>query len=230
MLLSTNPKLLKSKSVGYISFGIHFAPHKLSGYNVCTSASKGCSNACLNGSGFGVYPKVQSARIKKTKLFYEHRPQFMGTLITEVETMVRRAKKNKLIPTFRLNLTSDVAWEKIKFDGKTILEYFPDVQFYDYTKDFRRMMTYLTGEFPKNYHLTFSRSESNDSSVKIVLRCGGNVAVVFKNKIPKTHLKKRVISGMEDDLRFLDKKGVVIGLLAKGKIGKTDTSGFVIGK
>jgi hypothetical protein len=36
------------------------------------------------------------------------------------------------------------------------------------------------------------------------------------------------INGDENDLRFLDPKGVVVGLTAKGK-AKSDTSGFVVG-
>ena len=37
----------------------------------------------------------------------------------------------------------------------------------------------------------------------------------------------RVIDGDKDDLRFLDPKGVVVGLKVKGK-AKQDKSGFVI--
>jgi len=55
-----------------------------------------------------------------------------------------------------------------------------------------------------------------------------NVAVVFRNKIlPETYLGYKVINGDKTDLRFLDEKGVIVGLYAKGKATK-DTTGFVI--
>jgi hypothetical protein len=55
------------------------------------------------------------------------------------------------------------------------------------------------------------------------------MAVVFRSKhsIPKTFRGLRVVDGDKDDLRFLDPKGVVVALYAKGKATK-DTSGFVI--
>jgi hypothetical protein len=46
--------------------------------------------------------------------------------------------------------------------------------------------------------------------------------------MPKTFKGFKVIDGDKDDLRFLDPKGVVVGLYAKGK-AKQDASGFVIG-
>ena len=227
-VLTTNPKLAKSTKYGFKSFGIHLAPSTLSGKNTCPSASKGCSSACLNGVGYGKMPLIQEARIKKTKLFFSDKTSFMEKLIKEVNAKVNTSKKTGLTPVFRLNLTSDIAWEAIKYQGKNIMEHFPDVQFMDYTKSLPRMMRFLTGQFPKNYHLTFSRSESNDDAVNIVLGCNGSVAVVFKDKLPKTWRGKKVIDGVRHDLRFNDKKNIIVGLLALGKKAKNDESGFVI--
>jgi hypothetical protein len=228
MLLTTNSKLKKSLEYGFVTFGIHLAPANLSGKNVCTSASKGCRNACLNFSGFGGFPSVQNARIKKTQLFHANKKLFLTSLIKEVDTMVRRTKKNGLTPCFRLNLTSDIAWETIKIDDKNIMEIYPDVQFYDYGKNLKRMIKFLMGGMPKNYHLTFSRSESNQSACEIVLGMGGNVAMVFKDKLPEMFMGKQVFEGDTHDLRFLDPKRSIIGLIAKGTKGKSDKSGFVI--
>lgn len=228
MLLTTNTKLKKSLELGYKTFGIHLAPSDLSGKDVCPSASEGCRAACLNFAGYGAYPKIQQARIRKTQLFTSNNKAFLQTLIGEVETAIRRTKKNGLIPCFRLNLTSDIPWENIKIDGKNIMEMFPDVQFYDYTKSLRRMIKFLTGEMPKNYHFTFSRSESNEDACRIVMGMGGNVAVVYHNKLKKTRLKKKVVSGDEHDLRFLDPKGIVVGLVSKGSKGKADRTGFAL--
>lgn len=227
-LLTTNTKLKKSLSLGYSTFGIHFAPSNLSGKNVCPSASVGCRNACLYHAGYGAYPKVQQARIKKTQLFNADKKTFLVNLIKEVEVAIRRTKKNNLTPCFRLNLTSDIPWETIKIDGKNIFEMYPDVQWYDYTKSLKRMINFLTGKMPKNYHLTFSRSESNDDAVKIVLGMGGQTAMVFSDKLPKKYMGYKVVDGDDNDLRFLDPKKTIIGLKVKGSKGKADTSGFII--
>jgi hypothetical protein len=59
---------------------------------------------------------------------------------------------------------------------------------------------------------------------------GYNVATVFGIKksqpMPETYNDVPVFNGDDSDLRFLDPKGVVVGLYAKGK-AKKDTSGFV---
>lgn len=226
-ILSVNTKLNKGLSLGIKTLGIHFAPHKLSGKNVCPSASKGCVQSCLFTSGMGVYRTVKDARIKKTQYFLNDRNKFMFELKKEIETQIRRAKKNNMIPAFRLNLTSDIAWESIKLEGKNIMEHFPDVQFYDYVKNPKRMLNFLLGKFPKNYHLTFSRSESNDEHCQMVMKLGGNVAMVFEYKLPETYTGLPIVNGDDNDCRFLDPKGVIVGLKVKGA-GKKDESGFVI--
>ena len=83
------------------------------------------------------------------------------------------------------------------------------------------MQRFLNGELPSNYHLTFSCSETNEKIAKIVLQLGGNVAVVFRNQLPETWNGYKVINGDESDLRFLDKQGVVVGLIEKGLPKKT---------
>lgn len=227
-LLTTNTKLKKSLALGYHTFGIHLAPADESGKNVCPSSSSGCREACLYKAGFGSYPFVQRARIKKTQLFSSNPKDFVLTLISEVETAIRRTRKNSLTPCFRLNLTSDIPWENIKICGKNIMEMFPDVQWYDYTKGLDRMKKFLNGQMPPNYHLTFSRSEDNEEDCREVMKMGGNVAVVYHKQLKKTRLKKKVVDGDTNDLRFLDPKGIVVGLVAKGAKGKTDKSGFVL--
>jgi hypothetical protein len=89
------------------------------------------------------------------------------------------------------------------------------------------MSAFLTGEFPSNYQLTFSRSESNEKLVDAILASGGNVAVVFRGSLPENWKGYRVVSGDESDLRFLDPQNVIVGLVEKGK-AKKDSSGFVI--
>ena len=76
-----------------------------------------------------------------------------------------------------------------------------------------------------NYHLTFSAADGNDMDVRLAASSGMNVAAVFRT-VPETYVGRTVVNGDETDLRFLDPKGVVIGLKAKGK-AKKDTSNFV---
>ena len=101
-------------------------------------------------------------------------------------------------------------------NGLNIFDTFPVVQFYDYTKILGRKVKQIA-----NYHLTFSRAESNDADVKKALRAGMNVAAVY-DSIPEG-----MYSADEDDLRFLDPKVGMMGLKAKGR-AKKDYSGFVI--
>ena len=108
-----------------------------------------------------------------------------------------------------------------------MIDMFRHVQFYDYTKIITRMWKFCTGDFPVNYHLTFSRSECNDDACKAVLLGGGNVAVVFDSKeLPKEWNGFPVFNADTTDLRFLDPFGIA-GLYAKGK-ARHDTSGFVV--
>jgi hypothetical protein len=149
---------------------------------------------------------------------------FLATLKDNVSSVIRKAKAKRMTPVIRLNGTSDIGWERY-----TVIQAFKTTRFYDYTKSFQRMVSFLDGKLPSNYSLTFSRSETNEAQCLDVLARGGNVAVVFRSKVLPTHWNGfTVINGDENDLRFLDPKGVVVGLTAKGK-AKTDTSGFVVG-
>jgi hypothetical protein len=175
---------------------------------------------------------VQNARIAKTQKFFADKEAFTWQLAKEIGNAVKLATRKGMKPCFRLNLTSDLPWENIKVEshGKklSLMEMFPNVQFYDYTKNFKRMLSFLKGEMPKNYHLTFSRSECNDDKVSIVKELGGNIAAVFRNELPKAWKSVQVIDGDETDLRFLDGANKIVGLVEKG-LAKKDKSGFVIG-
>jgi hypothetical protein len=175
----------------------------------------------------GVYSTVQSARIAKTRLFFKDKNLFMAQLIKEIAAEIKSAEKKGLKASFRLNLTSDLPWEKIKINGKSIFDMFSKVTFYDYTKSPQRMTAFLAGDMPKNYHLTFSRSETNGAIAESILKSGGNVAMVFRKSLPVQYLGASVVNGDETDLRFLDGAGKIIGLIEKGK-AKKDDSGFVI--
>jgi hypothetical protein len=218
-LLSTaNPKIQKGTKLGYLSFILHLAPSTLSGKNTCPKATPGCIAACLNTAGRGgMFKKgentnvIQKARIRKTKMYFEQRDEFLATLEADIRKAIRFAERKGLTPVFRLNGTSDLSVEKWG-----IIEKFPTVQFYDYTKVLGRKVSHLA-----NYHLTFSKADGNDADVAEALMQGMSVVAVY-DKIPNG-----VPSADETDLRFLDPKGVMLGLKAKGR-AKKDYSGFVI--
>ena len=227
LLNSGNSKTRKGEKKGWTTFGIHLAPASLSGFNVCDSSSAGCRWACLNTSGRGAMSSVQRARIAKTRLFFKDKQLFMSMLWKEITAGIKKAAKNEMRPCFRLNLTSDLPWEKIKFNDQSVFEAFPNVQFYDYCKSPERMTKFLAGKMPANYHLTFSRSEENGDIALAFLKSGGNVAMVFRKSLPSSYFGHEVIDGDETDLRFLDGKGKIIGLKEKG-LAKKDLSGFVL--
>ena len=253
-------KLDKAQKYGYLSAGIHFAPHTMSGRNVCPGASKGCIDACLTFSGHGGIGlddnnlnDCQRARIARTKLFFEDPEAFWELFHREMQSFIRKARKRKLRPTFRPNLTSDIVWETKKdTNGQTMFEAYPGLEFMDYTAlkgRFRADYVRLRGD---NYHLTFSAKEDNwddavsrqrilyhdrkpwsgsEDTLRFLLGNGVNVAVVLRvgkdEPFPETYFGAPVIDGDKHDLRFLDKKGCVVGLRPKGVKGLRDTSGFV---
>jgi hypothetical protein len=237
-LLSTgNPKVLKGMAQGYNTYILHLAPANLSGFETCAKRTKGCTAACLNLAGRGgMFKKgentnvIQQARIRKTQMFFEARTGFMEWLVADIELAIKQSAKINMVPVIRLNGTSDLAFEKYAairngVEYKNIFMAFPEIQFYDYTKILGRKIA----DYP-NYHLTFSAADGNDSDVAKAIAQGYNVAVVFGIKktlpMPADYLDMPVFNGDESDLRFLDPKGSVIGLYAKGK-AKKDNTGFV---
>lgn len=225
LLTKGNPKTIKGQKKGYLTWILHLAPSTLSGKNVCPKATPGCIAACLNLAGRGGMFKegapinsIQRARIRKTQAFWADRDAFMLELAADINRAIKHTEKQGLIPVFRLNGTSDLSWEKytVGETGANIFELFGDYQFYDYTAVLGRK------NIPSNYHLTFSRKESNDKDVVKALLQGMNVAAVY-DEIPAG-----MYSADETDLRFLDGKQGMMGLKVKGHRAKKDYSGFVI--
>nr|BAR15192.1 Phage protein Gp37/Gp68-like protein [uncultured Mediterranean phage uvMED]BAR15218.1 Phage protein Gp37/Gp68-like protein [uncultured Mediterranean phage uvMED]BAR15274.1 Phage protein Gp37/Gp68-like protein [uncultured Mediterranean phage uvMED] len=227
MFKGNNPKLNKHTKIEalkkYWEMHLNLIPSNISGYEVCASKSKGCAAACLHTAGNKVFmPQKTLGRTTRTLMYFKERAKFLHMITKEIRNHEINCKKHGLKAVIRLNTTSDIMWESHK-----IFELFPNVQFYDYTKHFKRMMKYLRGELPNNYHLTFSLNEANHTQGDEVLKCGGNVAMVFRKQLPKTYKGYRVINGDKHDMRFTDPKNVIVGLTAKGE-AKTDQSGFVI--
>jgi hypothetical protein len=209
----------------------------------------GCIAGCLNTAGRGTFSNVQQARVNKTLRYLDGRDMFLADLSSDLAAFVRYCRRGKVIPAVRLNGTSDIQWEvghPVIRDGKefaSVFEAFPEVQFYDYTKIAKRVLKTL----PPNYSLTLSYSAANprysEMIIEAALASGANVAVVYRTKAQRdallesgssvssgngATLSRSVIDGDETDMRFMDPKGVIVGLYAKGRAGKADKSGFVV--
>jgi hypothetical protein len=223
----TNPKLRKSNRAGtpYQTWGLALAPAKESGHQLCSSSTPACRAACLYRQGHArLDPTVVACRLARSVAWKKHPAWFKAKLLHELGVVARRSGEQGFRAAVRMNLTSDVFWER---EWPELFERYSYFQFYDYTKHFQRMMRFLRGGLPVNYHLTFSRSEDNDRHCRQVLDAGGNVAVVFRTReFPARFLGHPVVDGDETDLRFLDPEGVVVALSAKGT-AKGDDTGFV---
>lgn len=218
---NVNHSVKHKKNYNYTEavYGLYLAPAAMSGYNVCPKSNAECRALCLNESGrnkMNATNQINNSRIKKTKLFFEHREFFMEWLIAEIKYYKAKADKNKHHFSIRLNNTSDLSPEQfnINIDGKNknILEIFPDIQFYDYTKVDNRIK--LVEKY-KNYDLTFSYDGYNWDICEKMLKNNIRVAVVFHKQLPPTWNGYEVINGDLYDVRFNDEKNVIVGLKFK---------------
>lgn len=246
LLTVNNPKTVKGEKRNWYTVVMYLAPAQISGKNVCSHSTVGCRLLCLNTAGKGgmglddAHPelhRIQRARIQRTRYFTRNQKGFMRDLAVEISEHQDRAIRKGMKFCVRLNGTSDLPWENIRCGKhRNIMAMFPDIQFYDYTK----VPTRVLKPMPRNYHLTFSLAEDNDARAVIALELGNvNVAAVFDTEsawnaldreLPSTFklggVSYPVIDGDLTDLRFLDRKGVIVGLRAKGRARK-DTTGFV---
>lgn len=224
-------KLTYSYNNGWETYGIYLAPATLARdaqhpyINVCP-CSQMCAKSCLNGSGqnkcatlmlkgIGGLSHIDKARVRKTHLFYDNRDLFMRLMIAEINQKKNHAAKKNMGFAIRLNCTSDLSLEQFIFGGKNILELFPDVQFYDYTKVPAHLK--LAKKYP-NYDITLSYDGTNWDLCKKYLDEGGKVAVVFdlyenkKQILPNEWRGYRVVDANLTDTRFLDPHGCIMGL------------------
>jgi hypothetical protein len=234
----TNPKTVKQlEEFGYEAVIHHMCPDRLADsiHTVCAWSTPGCRASCLNTAGrsqikgdldqgtLQMY-MIHRSRTGKTLEWINDRQGYADRLTKELVNLENRALKKGYTPVARLNGTSDIPWE-----SWIPMEAFSNTQFYDYTKGYGRMVEYLCGRLPENYHLTYSYHEyTTEAELHFLLAKGANVAVVFREEIPDEWRGYHVMSGMEHDFRFRDPKmGVIVGLLARGR-AKQDDTGFVV--
>ena len=222
ILAVENAKTIKGEALGYLTGILYLAPANESGVmNTCPMATDACRAACLFTAGRGRFDAIRNGRIAKTLLLHSNRALFLDCLRWDIGMIVRRAAKLNLKPCVRINGTSDLAWIPAMMSAE-----FPAVQFYDYTKLSKPELRVRS-----NYWVTFSYSGANLAESLRVLKAGVNVSVVFTTRkgetLPATWNGYPVIDGDIHDLRFLDPKGVIVGLRAKGDARK-QTSPFIV--
>lgn len=220
--IDNNAKTVKGQKYGFMTAILYLAPSNQSGFNVCPQASKGCKRACLYSAGHGAYDSVKQGRINKTLWYIQERKTFLDKLRKEINAFIKKAKSKGLVPCIRLNGTSDISWE-----NTGLIDEFKSIQWYDYTKVYKRALKFVNGTLPKNYHITYSLNEDNKKQAFDILKKGGNISVVFRKSLPKKFMNYKVVNADINDLRFLDPINSIAGLVAKGK-AKNDFSGFVL--
>lgn len=231
-LTTANAKTPKGEKHGFLTGILYLAPGDLSGTPLCPNASPGCLAGCLYTAGRGALPSVHQARLARSHAFLDDPMEFLRQLSFDIMELKVEAQRKGLGLVIRLNGTSDIAWERLNLDGHSLPERFPETIFYDYTKSPARALQFLSGkDWPANYHLVFSRSETNEYDVQRVMRAGGSAAVVFDTganaALPAYWHGYSVTDGDEHDLRFRQARGHLIGLRAKGAARK-DTLGFTV--
>jgi hypothetical protein len=229
--VSTTVKHMKSKKYGELTYSLYLAPAKSSGYEVCNGRTAECTRLCLNESGMNTMVRndcgdiINRSRIIKTRLFFEHREFFMKWLVFEIQAGITKAKKMGFSFSVRLNNTSDISPEEFVLHGKNILEIFPDVIFYEYTKVAARVDLM---KIYNNYDVTFSYSGYNLTECQKMLLNKIRVAVVFKN-IPEMYMGHKVINGDLYDMRYKDAEAIIVGLKYKRvRVKLTSDIKFVI--
>ena len=216
--VATSSKISHSREFSHQhTYAIYLAPANTSGYNVCSHSTPECRMGCLNTSGragieiFSGLDKISSCRIKKTRLFYEEPEFFMHWMFAEIRSKQAKAKREGFFFSVRLNATSDIDWQNVKISGQTVFEIFPEISFYDYTKNANKFKN-----IAPNYHLTLSYTGRNWAQCEAMLKVGHNVAMVFNVKheslLPATYKGYDVINGDLTDYRIDDAKGIIVGL------------------
>lgn len=223
--IGLDPKTVKGEKKGFKTYIMYLTAATGAGIrdihgklvDLCKFRTENCTAGCLGLDGMGSMDSVRSARANKTKFFYYDEEKFLQKMDKELTREKAKARAAGYNFAVRLNGTSDVLWEKSSITGKSIMELHPDVQFYDYTKYPMQVRKNL----PPNYHITYSYTGlpgSEAFSRAWNEHNGTNTAVVFADGMPAEFLGRPVIDGDATDLRFLDPKGVIVGLHTKGKL------------
>jgi hypothetical protein len=172
---------------------------------------------CVRYGGNGRFASVGNARERRTRLLRDHRQDFFALLESEIALAIAVAKIKGIEVQFRLNTFSDLNFHRV-------IRKFPDVTFFDYTKEVKRYQAFLNpnSSHPTNYHLTYSMHEhSSLPQVLSFIRRGGNVSFLYHSKtVPEFFHGFPVLDGDIHDLRSADFPGCFVALSAKAGMRK----------
>jgi len=201
--VNSSQKIEKGKKENFDTLVLYLAAGKNAGVEVCKFASTGCRLACLVASGHALIEEragkntIAVSRIVKTWLTVYRKDIAEAVLIQEISSAKKRAEKKGKRFSVRLNGTSDLEFYNV-------INSFPEIQFYDYTKDPERF------ELP-NYHLTFSYADMSKARVKHykqALKRGQSIAFpVIASDFEEACSLPDCYSMDTTDLRFLDNAG-----------------------
>lgn len=221
--VDVSAKIKKGKKLNVATYVMYLKPYKSLFGNNCAKGQN-CYKPCLDTSGRVKMDikefKILRARYFRTILFYVNREYFNSWLFAEIDA------QSKLHDSFmvRLNGTSDLSPLLFKVDGVNVLDAFPDVQFYDYTKISKRAEL-----IRDNYHLTFSFDGYNMDECLEMMSRGINVSIVVDGSMPESYLGVEVFSMDETDLRPLDEQKGKFGYLKlKETLNKVYDTKFIL--
>lgn len=211
----SSSKLVKGKKFEFATLGLYLAPASKSGRNVCGFAGA-CKAPCLDESGRVLMEKrggkqtIQVARLLKTWLHEFRLDLFTMAICHEIRREAKLAEKKNQKFCVRLNCTSDL-------DFSEVIASFPDIQFYDYSKDPNRQST-------DNYHITYSWDSFSKGRLPFyrqALERGQKIAFpVVKADLDRILALPSTLEMDSSDLRFLDGEGNY-GILAIKETGNT---------
>ena len=183
------------------------------------SKAAGCMADCLAEQGRGRFASVRGARQNKAEFFHTDRSGFLDQLRRELLNFERLCERSGERGAVRLNVLSDVAWERLG-----IPQAFPRLLFVDYTKQATRLE-----KTPDNYKLIFSYSGRGAyrNQNRLAFLTEAPVAVVFRGGFPRTFRERPVMDGDRDDIANAFAAGQIVALTPKGSAGR-DRSGLVI--
>jgi len=208
---TASPKLAKHEASNYYTAILYLAGAGDS--RLCPAATAGCKAVCLvTEAGRGSFDNVKQARQARTNQLFDEREKFLATLRADIKAVIRKARKLGKQPAIRLNGGSDLDWADIYSE-------FSEVQFWEYTK--RPDLAIKLSKLP-NVHVTYSHNEHTTNRITGAMLANGiNIAMVFDlwsrkgGDLPAMVGNIPVIDGDVHDLRFLDEKGVIVGLRLK---------------
>lgn len=201
--VNSSQKIEKGRKQNFDTLVLYLSASKNAGVDLCKFASTGCRLACLVESGHPLIEKragknvIAVSRILKSWLAIYRKDIAETVLLAEIESARKRAERKGRKFSVRLNGTSDI-------DFYNVINAFPGVQFYDYTKDPDRVEL-------ANYHLTFSYSQANKARInhyKQAIARGQSIAFpVIASDFDQACSLPECYDMDDTDLRFLDNAG-----------------------